>query len=489
MTHPFRTALAAATVAALTGGLLVATTGTAAADGARPVADFNNDGYLDLAVSAPLAYVNGRAEAGQVVVLYGTATGISGAKRTVLSQDSAGVPGTAEAGDFWGYDPTAADFDGDGYTDLAVNAPYEDVGSDKDGGTVQILWGSANGLAGGTTVADPTPSGHDRFGYVLDAADYDGDNKADLAIGSSSATVQIYRGGFGRTAGTTGGVYTVRPEILSGGSDNGPKNLHSGDVNGDGIADLLVDGYDNQPDAEDYYWNTNYYVPGSASGLNDDAAKKLPGGVITDIGDVNSDGYGDIVIGVQWDDGVPGSRTGGKVAIIEGSVSGPTSSQTDIDQNTTGVPGSSETADGFGTELDLGDVNGDGHLDLAVGAPGESVDGVSNTGAVTVLYGAADGSGITGEGAQWFSQNSPGVPNSDETDDGFGLDVHLADLNGDGKGDLTVGAWGENGGNGAVYALKSDGTRIASSGGVSVYTSTVGVSATGTPAFGINFAG
>ncbi|MCM2578379.1 FG-GAP-like repeat-containing protein [Streptomyces meridianus] len=488
MTHPFRTALAAATVAALTGGLLVATTGTAAADGARPVADFNHDGYLDLAVSAPFAYVNGKGGAGQVVVLYGTASGISGAERTVLSQESAGVPGAAETGDNWGYETSAADFDHDGYTDLAVSAPWEDVSGDKDGGTVQIIWGSANGLSGGTTVKDPTPSGHDRFGYVLDAADYNGDDRADLAIGSSSATVQVYRGGFGRSSGATGGVYSVRPAILSGG-DNGPKNLHSGDVNGDGVADLLVDGYDNQPDPEDYYWNTNYYVPGSASGLDATAAQKLPAGVITDIGDINSDGYGDIVIGVQWDSDVPGSRTGGKVEVINGSASGPSSNRTDIDQNSAGVPGSSETADGFGAELDLGDVNGDGHLDLAVGAPGESVDGVAHTGAVTVLYGAADGSGITGEGSQWFSQNSPGVPNSDEADDQFGFDIHLADLNNDGKGDLTVGASGENGGNGAVYALHSDGSRIAGSGGVSIYTSTVGVSTTGTPYFGVNFAG
>ena len=490
MTQPLRTAMAAAAVAALTGGLLVATTGTAAADGARPVADFNHDGYRDLAVSAPFAYVNGRAEAGQVVVLYGTATGISGAKRTLLSQDSAGVPGTAESGDLWGYDPTAADFNNDGYTDLAVSAPYEDIDGDTDGGTVQIIWGSADGLAGGTTVGDPSSSGHDRFGYVLDAADYDGDGNADLAIGSSSATVYVYRGAFGRAPGTNLGVYAVRPEILSGGSDNGPKNLHSGDVNGDGIADLLVDGYDNQPDGNNKYWNTNYYLPGSTSGLRDDAARKLPAGVITDIGDINSDGFGDIVIGVQWDDTVPGSGTGGKVAIIQGSASGPvTSSQKDIDQNTAGVPGSSEAEDGFGTELDLGDVNGDGHLDLAVGAPGETVDGVAHTGAVTVLYGAADGSGITGDGAQWFSQNSAGVPNADETDDNFGSDVHLGDLNGDGKGDLTIGAMGENGFNGAVYALKSDGTRIAEAGGLSVYTSTVGVSASGTPVFGVNFTG
>jgi hypothetical protein len=194
---------------------------------------------------------------------------------------------------------------------------------------------------------------------------------------------------------------------------------------------------------------------------------------------------------MRWDgdSGVPGSSLGGKVNIIYGSASGPSSTIQSISQDTAGVPGSPEANDNFGAELHLGDVNGDGHLDLAVGAPGESVSGVKYTGAVIVLYGAADGSGITGSGAQWFTQNSAGVPNSNEAYDNFGSDVHLADLNGDGKADLTIGAMGENGGNGAVYALKSDGSKIANTGGVSVYTSTVGVSTAGSPYFGVNFAG
>ncbi|MGP3983874.1 VCBS repeat-containing protein [Streptomyces sp. KR80] len=482
----FRTALATAAVAALTSGLLATTVGNAAAEGARPTADFNGDGYRDLAVSAPGAYVNGKSKAGQVVVLYGSANGVSGAKRTVLSQDSSGVPGTAESGDFWGHDTSAADFNNDGYTDLAVGAPFEDVSGDTDGGTVQIIWGSANGLSGGTTVADPAPTQHDRFGFVLEAADFNGDDKSDLAIGSSSASIRIYRGGFGKSAGSTGGLYTVRPAILSGG-DAGEFNLHSGDVNGDDIADLVVDGYETTSEEG---WNTNYYLPGSASGVTTSGAKKLPAGLITDIGDTNSDGYGDIVIGMDWDSdtGVPGAGDGGKVNIIYGSALGP-GAGTSISQDSPGVPGSSEKGDRFGNELHLGDVNGDGHLDLAVSAASEDLDGVKNAGSVTVLYGAADGSGITGAGAQFFSQATPGVPNANETDDRFGSDVHLADLTGDGKADLTIGASGENGWNGAVYALTSDGTTISSTGAVSVYTSTVGVSASGTPLFGVNFAG
>ncbi|NJP99327.1 FG-GAP-like repeat-containing protein [Streptomyces zingiberis] len=489
MPQHLRTALAATVAAALTGGLLAATATTAAAEGARPTADFNGDGYRDVAVSAPGASVDGQPAAGQVVVLYGGPSGISGARRTVLSQASPGVPGAPEAGDRWGGDTAAADFDNDGYTDLAVGAALEKVGNDVDGGTVQIIWGSKNGLSGGTTLPDPTPSGHDRFGAALEAADFDGDNRADLAIGSSSATIQVYRGGFGRTAGTTGGRYTVRPAILSG-ADTGPLNLHSGDVNGDDVADLVADGFDTVADG-DNHWNTNYYLPGSPSGLTVNGAAKLPAGIITDIGDTDSDGYGDIVIGMSWDasTGVPGAVKGGKVNVIHGSATGPSGRRAAFTQDTPGVPGGAEANDAFGAELHLGDVNGDGNLDLAVGAPGEALDGFAATGAVTVLYGAADGSGLTGAGSQMLHQNSPGVPNENEEGDYFGSDVHLADLDGDGKADLTVGAMGENGGNGAVYALKSDGNVIGATGAVSVYVSTVGVSSAGAPMFGSNLAG
>ncbi|NGN64626.1 VCBS repeat-containing protein [Streptomyces sp. A7024] len=492
----FRITLATAAAAAVTGGLL-ALTGSPAASAAeelRPMADFNGDGVRDLATSASGAYVGGKADAGQIVVLYGakndgSQAGVSAARRTVLSQNSTGVPGTAEAGDFWGSDTTAADFNGDGFTDLAAGAPGEDVGTDKEGGTVQILWGSANGLAGGTTVTDPRPSGHDWFGRSMDAADYDGDGKDDLVVGASGATLDVFKGGIA-TSGTTGGHYTVRPPIYSGGTEQrGAFNLHSGDVNGDGRADLVVDGFETDSQAG---YNANYYLPGSGSGLTTTGQVKLKPGVITDIGDLNSDGYGDIVTGQEWDHvatAPPSSTDGGHVNVTYGSAAGPNGGSDTYSQDTTGVPGSSEKGDAFGSELHLGDINGDGHLDLVVAASEENLAGVTDTGAVTVLYGAADGSGITGTGAQFFSQDTPGVPNGNEAYDYFGSDVHIADLNGDGKDDLTVGAYGENNGNGAVYALRSDGTKISDTGAVSVYTSSVGVSATGYPQFGGNFAG
>lgn len=490
MHKPLRLALATATAVALTGGLLTFTAATAtAADSTHvPKADFNGDGIGDVAFSASGAYVNGLKNAGQLVVLYGTATGISSAKRTTLSQNSAGVPGSAEAGDAFASDTAYADFNGDGYDDLAVSSPHEKVGTDTDGGTLAILWGSASGLTGkGVTVSDPAPSTHDLWGKNLAAGDFDGDGKADLAVGSSASTIYVFKGGFSST-GTPGGRYTIKPAIQSGGGAGGPLNLTAGDINGDKRTDLVVDGFETQTA---YGWNRNYYVPGSASGLNVASAKALKPGVITAIGDINGDGHGDIVSGANWDattsDGttIPDSAKGGKVWITYGTASGPGTS-TGITQDTGNVPGGSESRDMFGYELDLGDVNGDGFLDLAIGVAGEDFGSNADTGAVTVLYGTSSGLNTT-SGAQSFAQSTPGVPGDDEDGDMFGLDLKLDDVTGDGKADLTVGS-AENGGDGAVTYLPSDGTRITTTGSRAITPNTSGVSTTGTPYFGANFA-
>ncbi|MFH8339357.1 FG-GAP and VCBS repeat-containing protein [Streptomyces sp. AM6-12] len=487
-----RLALATATAAALTGGLLTfAAAPATAADSTRVAkADFNGDGIGDLATSAATAYVGGHKGAGAVVVMYGSKTGVSAAKRTLLTQDTAGVPGSAEAGDEFGGDLAYADFNGDGYDDLAVSSPHEKVGNDTDGGSVAILWGSKSGLTGkGVNVADPAPTAHDYWGESLAAGDFDGDGKADLVVGSSSNTLDLYRGGF-TTAGTPHSRTTVRTPVRAGTarSSYGPLDLTAGDVNGDGRTDLVVDGFETKTK---YQWNTNYWLPGSSTGLNASAAKALKPGIVTAIGDVNGDGFGDIVTGADWDakttDGttVPDAADGGKVSVTYGSASGPATT-TAITQNTGNVPGSSEKGDAFGWDLDLGDINGDGYQDLVISAPEEDLNGVTDTGMVTVLYGSKAGVNTT-SGAQSFAQSTTNVPGQDEKDDLFGTDVKLDDVTGDGKADLMVGSF-ENGGDGAVTYLPSDGKRITAIGSRSVSPAAVGVSTTGVPQFGSVFA-
>ncbi|WP_274560884.1 VCBS repeat-containing protein [Streptomyces spiramyceticus] len=490
MHRSLRTTLATATAAALTGGLLTfsAATATAADSTHVPQADFNGDGIGDVAFSAAGAYVSGKKEAGQLVVLFGTATGVSSAKRSVISQNTTGTPGAAEAGDYFGAETAYADFNGDGYDDIAVSAYGEDVGSDADGGTVAVLWGSASGITGtGVTIADPAPSQHDRWGKNLAAGDFDGDGTADLAVGNTSSTIQVFKGGISATGKAIGGRYTVKPPIRSGGTARGPLNVTAGDVNGDRRTDLVVDGF--ETDTE-YGWNTNYLVPGTDGGLSAGDARPLKAGVITAIGDIDADGYGDIVTGMYWnrtngDVSFPEASDGGKVWITYGAAAG-VGSTTGITQNTGNVPGTAEKNDYFGYELDLGDINGDGYQDLVVGVAGENIGGYTDTGMVTVLYGSASGLNTT-SGAQTFAQSTAGVPGNDETYDALGSDVKLDDVTGDGRADLLAGSY-ENDGNGAVLYLPSNGAKITTTGSRTISPSASGVSTTGRPSFGVNFA-
>ncbi|OKK10045.1 FG-GAP-like repeat-containing protein [Streptomyces sp. CB02400] len=479
-----RTALATATASALTGGLLVAMAGPASAAPSGIDSDFNGDGYRDVAVTAPLASVSGKGSAGAVTILYGSPQGAGASKTQTLTQDSAGVPGAAEKDDQFGAHTAPGDFNGDGYADLAVGAPGEDAGTDANGGTVVILWGGSGGLAGGTTVSDPTRSIHDWFGQVVAAGDYDGDGKADLAIASDINKIDIYRGGFTKS-GSTGGRYTVTAPILKvSGTDI--FNLTPGDTNADGRTDLVVDGFEGDSQS-DYSYNANYWLPGSSSGITTSGAQKLPAGVISDIGDVNGDDYGDIVIGNSWDPGTetPGTAKGGSVDVVYGTSYGPDGIER-VNQNTAGVPGSNETGDNFGYEVTLGDINGDGHDDLVIGAPGEDLGEFKDAGMVTVIYGGA--AGLLETGSQSLHQDTPGVPGGNEEGDGFGGEVLLSDVTGDGKADLTVGIPWENDSNGQAVTFNSDGLKINATGrGIGL--GTVGLSSAGYPMYGFHVNG
>ncbi|MEW2808673.1 FG-GAP-like repeat-containing protein [Streptomyces massasporeus] len=439
---------------ALTTGLLTAlpaTTATAA-PAAGPTADFNGDGYGDVAFAAPYAKVDGKGMAGYVAVVYGGATGLDPAKHTVISQNTAGVPGAAEAEDSFGEAIAPADLNGDGYTDLAVGSPGEDVGDDVDGGSVTVLWGSASGLRNGTTVKDPAVSGHDHWGTLLTAGDFDGDGKPDLAA-SAYADPYVVRGPF-TTTGTTGAVQRVALPETSYSVDA----MAAGDTNNDGRSDLALT-YRVRLN-ETGSWSKGAAYLGTATGLDTSLPRPLNGGTSIALGDIDGDGYDEIALGNVFskEDDHSGSL-GGRVVVIRGSEGGPVNGDApmaELTQDSEGVPGADEADDGFGSALSIGDTNADGYGDLAIGVVFEDVGTVENAGATILMNGSA--SGVSRTGARTVTQDTAGVPGSAEADDYFGSDVLLADVSKDGHPDFTVTAGFEDEGIGAITALRGSAT-------------------------------
>jgi len=166
--------------------------------------------------------------------------------------------------------------------------------------------------------------------------------------------------------------------------------------------------------------------------------------------DFNGDGYPELAVGAPYLR-VGSVRDAGGVVVLPASSSGLSSEEKVITPPSAGVPGASEKDDEFGSVLASADLDRDGYADLVIGAHRENDD----RGRVTVVRGAAAGYATTGSAI--YDQATKGVPGRSEDGDYFGSAVSLRDHDDDGDLDLSVGASGENGDDGAVTTLEGVG--------------------------------
>jgi phosphodiesterase/alkaline phosphatase D-like protein len=417
--------------------------------------DFDNDGFMDLAVGAPGEAPGSDPKSGFVFVFQGSGAGPAGGTFEGLSQGD-DVPGAAnEDGDLFGAALAAGDFNNDGFDDLAVGAPGEAPGSDPKSGAVFIFSGSANGLTTGRFITQRNAGGAneagDQFGFSLAAGDFNKDGKDDLAVGApgeapfsdpQSGAVFIFPGS--DSGLTSGGVITQRDAGgMNEAGDQFGFALAAGDFNGGGFDDLAI-GAPGEAPGSDPKSGAVFVFLGSGSGLSSGSVitQRDAGGANEAMdqfgfalaaGDVNGGGFDDLAIGAPGE--APGSDPkSGAVFVFLGSGSGLGSGSV-VTQRDAG--GANEASDQFGFALAAGDLNGDDKDDLAVGAPGEAPGSDPKSGAVFVFSGSSSGIGM----GRVLDQEDIGGAN--ENDDRFGRALVIGDYNKDGADDVAIGAPGE----------------------------------------------